>query len=270
MVLHWHTEPLLLLSLVGTSWLHVLLLYPLRNLWDPTPGRPLAWYTVRFHCGMLVTYLAVGSPLDQLGEDYLFFLHMVQHILLIYVAAPLILTGIPAAMADRVLSSRVVRMLAGFFLQPVVAGLLYCVNYTLWHIPVLYEAALQSKPIHILEHATMFGTALLIWWPIMGPSRKWLPPLQDGPRVLFLFLLMIGMTPVFAFLTLSDVALYETYIWAPRIIPVLDPLNDQILGGLIMKTITLFVSLALMSITFYRWSVRDQSHPASFPLAGKE
>jgi putative membrane protein len=97
-----------------------------------------------------------------------------------------------------------------------------------------------------------------------------LPALRDGPRVLFLFLLMIGMTPVFAFLTLSDVALYETYIWAPRIIPALDPLNDQILGGLIMKTLTLVVSLALMSLTFYRWSERDRSHPASFPLAGKE
>jgi putative membrane protein len=270
MVLHWHTEPLLLLSLVGASWLHALLLHPFRSLWDGDYRKSHLRDAFRFHSGMIVLYLAVGSPLDQLGEDYLFFLHMVQHILLIYVAAPLIVMGIPAALADKVLENRHLRGLASVFFHPVVAGLLFCVNYTLWHIPVLYEAALQSKPIHILEHAMMFGTAVLIWWPLLSPSRVHLPPLRDGPRVLFLFLLMIGMTPVFAFLTLSDVALYETYIWAPRIIPALDPLNDQILGGLIMKTLTLVVSLALMSLTFYRWSERDRSHPAAFPFAGKE
>ena len=88
--LHWHTEPLLLLLVVGASWAYSLACGPFRQRCLPGREAYPVGYAVRFHLGVLVGYLAVGSPLDQLGEGFLFSAHMLQHMLLIYVAAPLL------------------------------------------------------------------------------------------------------------------------------------------------------------------------------------
>ena len=83
MQLHWHTEPLLLITLLGIGWLYALAVGPLRGFIAKQEDFPLLSCTL-FYMGLTVTYLAVGSPLDQLGEQFLFSAHMVQHMLLIY------------------------------------------------------------------------------------------------------------------------------------------------------------------------------------------
>ena len=97
--LHWHTEPLLVLTVVAAVWLHAIACGPLRARLAPGTPYPVG-AAVRYHLGVLAAYLAVGSPLDQVGEAYLFSAHMLQHMLLIYVAAPLIASGIPPELLD--------------------------------------------------------------------------------------------------------------------------------------------------------------------------
>lgn len=254
--LHWHTEPLLLILVIGTGWLYAILTGPLRNRLAPgepaTPGK-----TVLFMSGLVIAYLTVGSPLDQLGEDFLFSAHMVQHMLLVYVTPPLLLWGTPGWLADKALSHAVVRKPWRILTHPVFAGLLFTFLYTVWHIPAAYEAALQIKWVHVLEHWTMFGPALLMWWAILSPSKR-VPPISYGMRMLYVFLLMIGQLPVFGFLTLSETVLYPTYEFAPRIFPI-TPLQDQIIGGLIMKITNMAVSLLVFGFSFYRWYQKDQA-----------
>ena len=253
MQLHWHTEPFLLLSLLACSWIYTLLTGPFRKNWLRREDTHRILRACAFHSGILLIYVAVGSPIDQLAEDYLFFVHMIQHMMLVYMIPPLLFLGVSSDLSDYLLRKLSLKPYLSFFCHPVVAGLFFSIVYTVWHIPLLYEAALYSKPIHILEHATMFLTAAFMWWPFLSPKESVIKKPSYGIRILYAFLLMVAQLPVFAFLSFSNVPIYETYIWAPRIIPGLDPLNDQILGGIIMKVTNMGVSLLLISVCFYRW-----------------
>lgn len=268
MQLHWHTEPLLLLTLLGVGWLYALAIGPFRgqlNGGQPFPVRQ----SILFYSGLILTYLTVGSPLDQIGEQFLFSAHMVQHMLLIYACAPLFIFGTPSWVIDWVLKPRFLTKAMRFLTHPACCGLLFTFVYTVWHVPALYESALHDKRMHVLEHWTMFGLGLLMLWPSLTNSTR-VPRRPYPTRMLTIFLLMVGQLPVFAFLCFSGEVLYPTYEWAPRIID-LDPLNDQILGGIIMKVVNMGFSLTLLGTIFYQWAAADasdQAKPAVAPING--
>jgi len=259
MQLHWHTEPLLLIALLSVGWLYALAVGPLRTRIAPEAHCP-AWRTLSFYLGLGLTYLAVGSPLDQIGEQFLFSAHMVQHMLLIYFAPTLFFAGTPDWLIDRLLGPERVQKMMNRLTHPACGGLLFTFVFTVWHSPVLYEAALHDKRIHILEHWTMFSLALLMLWPFLTSSTR-VPCRSYGLRMIAIFLLMVGQLPVFAFLCFAGKAIYPTYVWAPRIID-LDPLSDQILGGVIMKIVNMGFSLTILGTSFYLWT---RSEEEDFP-----
>lgn len=255
MQLHWHTEPLLLITLLGAGWLYALAIGPLRSRIIEGVKFPLG-QCILFYTGLMITYLAVGSPLDQLGEQFLFSAHMLQHMLLIYTSTTLFIYGTPAWLIDYLLRPKPLRKIMGLLTHPACGGLLFTFVYTVWHVPALYEAALQDKRIHILEHWTMFSLGFIMLWPYLTNSTL-VPRPAYGVRMLAIFLLMVGQLPVFAFLCFAGEAIYPTYIWAPRIID-LDPLNDQILGGIIMKVVNMGFSLTILAISFYSWAKSEE------------
>ncbi len=255
--LHWHTEPILLLSLLLVGWLYAVFTGPLRSWLVPEVPWPRRQGTF-FFAGLAIAYLTVGSPLDQLGEDFLFSAHMLQHMLLIYLLPVCFFFGTPSWLIDALLKFRPLRQAVSLLVHPVVAGSLFTLSFTLWHIPVLYESALHSKWLHVWEHATLFAPALFMWWPILSPSQI-LPARSYGVRMIYIFLLMIGQLPVFGFLTFSGQVLYPTYEFAPRLdFFNLTPLDDQTLGGVIMKIVNMSVSLTVFGISFYRWAAQGE------------
>ena len=256
MQLHWHTEPFLILSILLTSWLYALFVGPLKINLNYNKKVPLK-YIISFYLGIIIIYLSVGSPLDSIAEKFLFSAHMIQHMLLIYIAPILIILGIPRFIIDNLIEILRIKRLLSILTHPACGGLLFTFNFTLWHVPKLYEAALYYKSIHILEHFTIFIFSILMLWQFLTNSK--IVPKRSYPlRLVSVFLLMVGQLPVFAFLTLSGEPLYLTYEWAPRIID-LDPLNDQILGGLIMKITNMVFSLTLIGICFYKWANKNEA-----------
>jgi putative membrane protein len=125
-------------------------------------------------------------------------------------------------------------------------------TFSVWHLPALYDWALQDKVVHVVEHLMFFGVALLYWWPLLSPSREF-PPISYAGQMLYLVVVVIGMTPVFAFITFSTDILYPTYEYAPRIIAGFSPANDQILAGALMKIVGMSVALTAFAVSFYRW-----------------
>ncbi|MDX2111829.1 MAG: cytochrome c oxidase assembly protein [Verrucomicrobiota bacterium] len=248
---HWHTEPFLIGTLLLVGWIYALCVGPYRDKLHPGSPFPTAaaWW---FGAGLLVLYLAVGSPLDALGENFLLSAHMLQHHLLQYVAPLFLVLGIPGWLADCVLrrSSKLLKLWR-FLVHPVTGGALFTLFFVGWHFPVLYEAALTSKPIHILEHITMFAPAFLLWWAFVSKSKE-APMASFGGQIIYAAALAVTQIPLFAYLVFSTEVHYPTYEFAPRIFA-LTPLEDQILAGVIMKTTGMFVSLIILSIAFYRW-----------------
>lgn len=246
---HWHNEPYLIGGLVFCGWIYALCVGPLRPLLAPsaTFSRAHAW---RFYGALVIFYLAVGSPLDQIGERFLFSAHMVQHLLLIYPAAVLWIWGLPSWLVDAV--GRHMPTLGRMLLHPLVCGLTYIFVQSAWHVPALYDWALQDKFVHVVEHVTFFLGALLFWWPVMAPSTVW-PPMRHGLRMVYLVVVGVGMTPLFAFIAFSPDVLYPTYEYAPRIINGFSAAEDQLLAGVIMKLGSVIMTFVALTVIFYQW-----------------
>jgi putative membrane protein len=249
---HWHNEPYLIGGLVALGWLWAILAGPLRTRLAPGAAFPRG-QAVRFYLALFTFYLAVGSPLDQAGERFLLSAHMVQHQLLIYPAAILFLLGLPSWMVDAVLARPAWRGLVGLLTSPMACGVIYTLVISLWHMPSLYDGALQNKLIHVAEHVMFFSAALFYWWPLLSPSRAF-PPISYGSQMLYVMAVLIAMTPLFAYITFSGDILYPTYEYAPRLFATFSAANDQLLAGVMMKLVGLTAALIALGVSFYRWS----------------
>jgi len=231
---------------IGFSTWTLLYIFAVRR-GKPTP---LA-QQIAFHVGTLIGLVALVSPLDELGDEYLFSAHMIQHLLLIFGTAPLWLIGTPGWLVDRIIPQGM-NKLVKWLTNPMFAfAALVCVMW-FWHIPVIYEMAQESEAIHILEHLTYIGSALIGWWPIMGADSSRISKPAPPVRMLYLFLLAVPCTVLAAILTFSHVPLYEFYVTVPHPFG-LTALEDQHLGGLLMWLPTHMFLLLALGITFFKW-----------------
>ena len=249
---HWHNEPFLTGGLILAGWLYALLAGPFRS--NLAPGVPYprahAW---RFYSGLVLFYLAVGSPLDQIGERFLLTAHMAQHLVIMYPVPLLIMLGIPSWMIDPLLSRPAVKVPMALLVKPLPCAVISSLVISVWHLPLLYEWTLQDKLVHVGEHLMFLAVSLLYWWPLVSPSRV-LPAPSYGTRMIYLVGTEIMMIPVAAYIVFSNDILYPTYEYAPRLIADFTPAQDQLLAGILMKVAGVTVSLIAMGICFYRWS----------------
>jgi cytochrome c oxidase assembly factor CtaG len=241
---------------VGWSWHPSVLiglgLWTLAYVWAIRNGpRTPVLHQVLFHLGTLAALIALVSPLDELGDEYLFSAHMAQHLLLMFAAAPLWLLGTPGWLVDRSIPGQFSR-LAGWLTRPLPAfGVFMGVMY-LWHVPAVYGAAQGSEALHIFEHLTFIGAALIGWWPVAGPATSRFPTPAPPIRILYLFLLGAACTAISAVLTFAKVPMYSFYVSVPHS-PGLGALDDLHLGGLLMWVPTHLVLILAAAITFFSW-----------------
>jgi cytochrome c oxidase assembly factor CtaG len=252
----WDWEPSIV---VGTALIVGLYLYALDSLRKRYyPAEQVkTGQTVAFLLGMFIMFLALVSPLDELGDSYLFSAHMLQHLCLTMVGPPLLLIGTPAWMVKPLLRNRAVFLIAKFFTYPAIAFFLFNADFWLWHVPPLYNATLENLSIHILEHLTFIIFGVLNWWPIYSPLEEGLPRLSLGGRILYLFLSGMPMVALGAGLTFSP-PIYAPYLAAPRIWG-LSAATDQQLGGLIMWVPVNIAYIVMVSIIFIRWMQKQDA-----------
>jgi putative membrane protein len=211
------------------------------------------WQLAAFTCGIAFVWLAIASPLAALDDDLLS-VHMMQHVLLMLVAPPLILLGSPAMPLIHGLSRRMVRDLLGPILrQPLLQQLgrtvtdpLFCwlvgvVALLGWHFPAVFELALRSDSWHEVEHASFLFSGLLFWWPVVQP---W-PSVARWPRwsiPLYLFMATLPCDALSAFLAFCERVVYPSYLSMPRTLGI-TPMSDQECAGALMWFCSTFVYL---------------------------
>ncbi len=125
-----------------------------------------------FVAGLIILLLALVSPLDTLGDTYLFSAHMLQHILLILVVPPLLLLGVPAGLANKLLHYPLVGTLERGLSKPILAWTIGVGTMWIWHWPPLYNAALANQPVHVVEHLMFLVSAVIFWWPVLDPVEE--------------------------------------------------------------------------------------------------
>lgn len=206
---------------------------------------------ILFLLGIAVILLALISPLDRLGDEYLFSAHMAQHMLLIQVMAPLLLLGTPGWLLRPLIARPAAARLARILTRPIAAYLLLNVVFLSWHLPALYDLALKDERIHIFQHLTFMVSSLIAWWPVLGPLPE-LISLSHPLKILYLFLQCLLITLLSALLVFSPKALYPYYEAAPRPFDI-SAHADQQLGGLLMWVPGSLLYLLAISILFFRW-----------------
>jgi putative membrane protein len=236
-LLAWSLDPLPLLGVTIAAAAFLLAeTYVARRHPSNPPHR---WRRWAFLGGLAAIVLALASPIETY-EGQLFSVHMVQHMLLELVAAPLLLLGAPATLALRAASPSVRRMMlrvlhgwpSAILTFPLLTWLVFAAVNWGWHFSDLYDQALENPPLHYLQHATFLGAALLFWWPVVGadPARWRLP---RPARLFYLFLAMPQNSFLGVALMSAPVVLYPHYLsnlrtWGPS------ALADQNLGGILM------------------------------------
>ncbi len=202
--------------------------------WREVDGAALR--LLSFLAGMALVLIALVSPVDRLAEQ-LFFMHMIQHLLLIDLAPILVLLGLTKVLL-RPATRRLMRLeqAAGPLAHPVFAIGLYVVVMWFWHVPAFYDAALEHSAVHVLEHLTFAVAGGLYWWHLLSPirSRKRLGGM--GPVMYMVSTkVLVGLLGVG--LAFAPDAIYDFYETQPRLDPPApSPDTDQAVGGLIMAT----------------------------------
>jgi putative membrane protein len=255
---HWRLEPTVALLIFGLLAGYVLALGPLNRRYPGWEGRTATRrQKACFLGGVAAILIALGPPLDDWSGYLLLSAHMVQHLLLTLVAPPLLLLGLPTWLLEPLRRWPLVDRLGYLITRAPVALVLPGLAFALWHIPVLYEAALAHEVVHVLEHQVFLLTGLLAWWPLVGPLPGW-PRLSPPLQCLYLFGWTIPGGVVGSIITMGKVPLYPHYAEAPRLWGI-GLATDQEIAGLLMWVGTNTVYLLLISIIFFRWAAAEEA-----------
>jgi putative membrane protein len=204
-----------------------------------------------FYMGTLTVLIALASPLDELGDNYLFSAHMIQHMLLILVAPPLWLLGTPDWLIERLVAPGWPRQVLDRLTRPAMSGLIFVGTLWVWHLPNLYDLALEHEGVHILEHELFMAAAVIGWWPVLGPAH-WPQRLPKPARAIYLLALMFPCALLAAVITFANRVLYPFYGHAAQVWG-LTPLADQQLGGVLMWVPAHLIFLVTILIVVYDW-----------------
>jgi putative membrane protein len=254
------THPSILIGCILFAGLYLVAVGPLRRKYGWADGierSRVAW----FMTGVAVMFLALNGPIHDLGDNYLFSAHMIQHLMITLIMPPLLLIGTPAWLYRPILKHRWVWQTARVLTAPLMAFTIFNVVLAVWHVPRFYNWALVDPNVHIVQHLMFMAAAVICWWPAVNPVPE-LGRLTPPIRLLYIFALGIPMSVISALITLSRTVLYPWYEAAPRIFENLSAIDDQQLGGLIMWIPGMMIYWVAITVLFFRWSRSEQQREA--------
>jgi putative membrane protein len=249
------------------------------------PRPPAArWRAASFYLALVVTLIALEGPIDD-QADQLLWVHMLQHVLLMAIAAPLIVLGAPWMSIWRPLPlgfrrtvAKTVARSPGFapirvavrpLGRPLWAWIAFNVDLLAWHIPAVYDYTLRSEPIHVLEHVTFVVFGVLVWAQMIDS-----PPLRSrlatAPRVYYCVSAMVPGWILSLVLAFATTPLYSAYANLPSRPGGLSALVDQQLAGGIMLGLGSLASTVFVFVALYRWLGEDPASRAARRRASVE
>jgi putative membrane protein len=224
------------------------------------PRGVTALHALAFAGAMLALLAALVTPVDGLGEDYLFSAHMVQHVLLGDIAPLLLLLSLSRVIL-RPVTRRLVRVerALGPLASPVTGLVIWLGTMYLWHVPALYDAAAEHPLLHMVEHASFFAAGIALWWPLIQPvpMRRGLTGMQP---LGYIAAAKGGLAALGLFLAWSSTAHYPWYEDAPRIWG-LSAVEDQNVAGVIMmveQSLTLVLVMVWLFVRMLGRSEEDE------------
>jgi putative membrane protein len=247
----WSLEPLQVLPTALAAYL-----YLRRTRTLARDGRPVSgWRQVSFWTGIALVVIALNSPVDELGEQHFFFVHMAQHVLLGDLAPLCFVVGLTGQILRPVLALRFVERLR-VLAHPLVALPLWAVDLYVWHIPFLYDGALHHDSVHALEHFMFFTCGCLMWEPVVEtlPAPAWF---GTGMKLGYIAVVRLIETILGNVFIWSNTVFYSVYNHPPQW--GLTPVHDQNLGGIVMMAEGSIVTLVALAWLFLRLAAEGET-----------
>jgi len=215
------------------------------------PGEPVATRAQKRNAILAVATIFVAGewPIHTLAERYLYSVHMIQHLLLVLVAAPLMVAATPPWMARALFPGRLMNV-ARLVTRPLPALILFNATLVFTHWPTMVDASVHSEWAHFGLHVLLVFTAIIMWMPVLSPILE-LPRLSYPGQMLYLFLQSLVPTVPASFLTFGSRPLYHVYTTFPRM--GISALADQRFAGIEMKLIGGAILWALLVAIFIKW-----------------
>jgi putative membrane protein len=201
--------------------------------------------------GITLLWVASDWPMHDIGEQYLYAVHMLQHSLLTLAVPALALIATPRWLADLILGQGKVRRVVRTLSLPVVAGIAYNAMVMAVHWPALVNASVSNGLLHYGVHTLLVGTALMMWMPVCGPIREW--RISAPAQMVYLFLMSVIPTVPGGWLTFADHAVYSSYDNAFRAFDI-SVRTDQQAAGVLMKLGAGGGLWVVITIMFFKWA----------------
>lgn len=234
-----------------------------------------------FSIGLFLFYIVKGSPIDLIGH-ILFSMHMVQMALLLMLIPPLLIVGIPTWVWKKVVDHRLVQPIFKFFTSPLLALIVFSGLFSIYHIPIMLDTIKLNELYHSLFTLILFVSAIFLWWPIMnklGDEHQ----VSGLKKIGYIIGSAILITPACALIIFAPEPMYATYsdgdVWlkamelcvpsdtlatltlsGPELFTNMPVLEDQQLGGVIMKIIQEIIYGVLLAMIFFQWYKSEQEN----------
>jgi putative membrane protein len=273
---HWSFDPFLIIAIGVAAW-HEIGLARLAARSRPERTRQRRLRSIWFYAGLAVLLIAVQSPIDYWADDY-FFVHMIQHLLLMFAAPTLIIAGAPwqplldalpggagkAATREALTAgwTRPLRAVVGFLLRPWIAILVFSAVMIVWHLPGPYDLGERNQTVHIwLMHGSFFAAGLLFWLQFIPspPFRIKMTPVSQAGALLATNVVMWALAMAMGFL--SSTSWYSVYNHIPGV--TLPAYADQQIGAGILWICGDFWAIPTMIFVMRRLMAEDGSMSAA-------
>ncbi|TCZ77797.1 cytochrome C oxidase assembly protein [Paenibacillus albiflavus] len=219
------------------------------------------WRKVMFTVGLVLFYLTQGSPINYYGHHYLFSLHMLQQSILYLIVPILIILGLPEWFLKPVFQIKWLYKIVRFFTFPLVSLLFFNVTFSIYHLPLVMDYLMENELALFGYHAMLLFAAFMMWFPIFvaHPDFNKMPSMQ---KMLYIFANGILLTPACALIIFAGDLLYAMYRDVSFTTTVYSVLDDQQLGGVIMKIVQEIVYGIVLYSIFRKWyRTERKQHP---------
>lgn len=237
-----------------------------------------------FLLGMVFLYILKGSPVDLLGH-ILFTVHMTQMALLLLIVAPLFIMGIPSWIWEKLLEIRILNVVFSFFTKPLIAVLFFGLMFSAYHYPMILDNVKLNLVTHALFTTTMFIAGIFFWWPIVNKVEGQVR-LHGLQQIGYVILSAILITPACALIIFAETPVYASYTegeaWlqamalcvpsgtlaglsslglsGPEVFTSMSAVNDQQLGGILMKVTQEAIYIFVIGKIFFTWASDERSN----------
>jgi len=272
-------SPYFLLFVAGLALLYFLVTGLLRHKFGGD-DKPTIKQQVLFYTGLVLLYIVKGSPVDLLSHIMLSF-HMAQMAIFYLLFPILVIKGIPVWIWKKVVYAPVIKPVLGVLTKPVVSILLFNSLFSLYHIPAIHDFTKTSQLVHTSVSLTILVAAFIVWWPVLSPVKE-MDTMKPLLKILYIFANGVLITPACALIIFANDPLFLTYssqgawmqamalcvpgdvldgiapaISGPQMFSPMSVMEDQQLGGIIMKVMQEITYGVILATVFFKWFNKD-------------